>query len=401
MKINSYTGGILLVAGTCIGAGMLALPVTLATSGFWLSSFWLILCWMCTCLTGLYVLEANLGLEEKSNFVSMAKSTLGRWGEVVAWITYLLLLYSLMAAYLSAGGDLVFKGLHAVTKINIQAWLDPLPWIAIAGCVIYFGARFVDGLNRVLMTGLIISYIAMVLGSIPDINMPLINAGEVGHLLPALPILATSFGYHVVIPSIRTYMHGDLNHLPKVIIFGSLIPLVIYIAWNAVVFGTVPIEGDHGLLWILQSGKPASELTNAMSVILHNPALTTITEFFIFFAIASSFLGISFALFDFLRDGLRLHHVFRGKWFIALLTFIPPLLYTTFFPQGFMMALSYAGVFVAILHGILPALMVWAGRKTAVSSQYKAPGGYVGLVVILLLSLLVVVYQLLPRACPN
>jgi len=394
MKINSYTGGILLIAGTCIGAGMLALPITLASSGFWLSSVWLILCWVATCLTGLYVLEANLGLQEKSNFVSMAKSTLGRWGEIVAWITYLLLLYSLMAAYLSAGGDIIAKGLHTITKIHMQDWLDPLPWVVIVALVVYLGARFVDGLNRILMTGLIISYIVMVLDAIPDINMSLINTGEVGYLLPALPILATSFGYHVIIPSIRTYMHSDVNHLPRVIIFGSLLPLVIYIAWNAVVFGTIPTEGSHGLLAIYQSGHPASELTNTMSITLDHPALVTITEFFIFFTIASSFLGISFAFFDFLRDGFKVHHVRFGKPLVVLFAFVPPFLYTTFFPQGFMLALSYAGIFVAILHGFLPALMVWSARKNKMTGSYRAPGGHVGLVVILLLSLLVIISTL-------
>ena len=396
MKISPYHGGILLIAGTCIGAGMLALPVSLATSGFWLSSFWLFLAWCATCLSGLYVLEANLSLEENSNFISMAKSTLGKWGEVVAWITYLLLLYSLMAAYLSAGGDLVAEAFSKITHLNMHDWINPLPWILIIGVVIYFGARVVDGLNRILMLGLIIAYFAMVFNAVPEIKMSLIDGGEFGHLMPSLTILATAFGYHVVIPSIRTYMHGDVKYLPRVILYGSFIPLIIYLAWNGVVFGTIPIKGPHGLLAIYQSGHPATGLTHAMSELLGNSALTTITQFFIFFALASSFLGMSFALFDFLRDGFKVHRTVFGKPMIALLTFIPPLLYTIFSPRGFILALTYAGVLVAILHGILPALMVWSVRKHHPSSRYRAPGGYFGLVLILILSVLVIGVRLTP-----
>lgn len=393
MKIKSYTGGILLVAGTCIGAGMLALPVALASSGFLISSMWLFICWACTCLTGLYVLEANLRLSENSNFISMAKSTLGRVGESAAWLTYLLLLYSLMAAYLSAGGDLIAKAVFAISQVELNNWFNASPWIIVFGLVIYFGARFVDGLNRVLVAGLAISYVAMIFGAIPEVNVANLESGEFGHLLPALTILVTAFGYHVVIPSIRTYMHGDVKKLPKVIIIGSILPLFIYLAWNAVVFGIVPIEGADGLKAILETGRPAGDLTKAMAKILQNPRLLSFTNFFLFFAIATSFLGISFALFDFLRDGFKVHQHPMGKWVIGLVTFIPPLLYSLYFPKGFILALNYAGIFVAILHGILPALMVLFGRKKSTVSPYRAPGGLVGILVILLLSLVVIFNQ--------
>lgn len=393
MKIKSYTGGILLVAGTCIGAGMLALPVALASSGFLISSMWLFICWACTCLTGLYVLEANLRLPENSNFISMAKSTLGRVGESAAWLTYLLLLYSLMAAYLSAGGDLIAKAVFAISHIELNNWINASPWILVFGLVIYFGARFVDGLNRILVLGLAISYVAMIFGAIPEVSVKNLQTGEFGHLLPALTILVTAFGYHVVIPSIRSYMHGDVKQLPQVIVIGSILPLFIYLAWNAVVFGILPIEGSNGLKAILETGHPASDLTRAMAKILQNPHLLSFTNFFLFFAIATSFLGISFALFDFLRDGFKVHHHPMGKWVIGLVTFIPPLLYSLYFPEGFILALNYAGIFVAILHGILPALMVLIGRKKSVVSPYRAPGGIVGILVILVLSLVVILNQ--------
>lgn len=60
MHIRKLTGGVLLISGTCIGAGMLALPITMGSSGFWLSVVLLVLCWLGTYLSGLYVLEANM-----------------------------------------------------------------------------------------------------------------------------------------------------------------------------------------------------------------------------------------------------------------------------------------------------------------------------------------------------
>lgn len=87
MHIRKLTGGVLLIAGTCIGAGMLALPITMGGTGFWLSTLLLVVCWLATYLAGLYVLEANMCNTEDSNYISMAKNLLGRPGEIMAWIT--------------------------------------------------------------------------------------------------------------------------------------------------------------------------------------------------------------------------------------------------------------------------------------------------------------------------
>ncbi|HKZ00308.1 MAG TPA: aromatic amino acid transport family protein, partial [Rhabdochlamydiaceae bacterium] len=51
-------GGILLVAGTSIGVGMLALPVATAAGGFVPSLLIYLICWIFMMCTGLLILEA-------------------------------------------------------------------------------------------------------------------------------------------------------------------------------------------------------------------------------------------------------------------------------------------------------------------------------------------------------
>lgn len=395
MHIRKLTGAVLLIAGTCIGAGMLALPITLGRTGFALSSLLLILCWLCTYLCGLYVLEANLCIEEDSNYISMSHKLLGRGGEIVAWVTYLLLLYSLMAAYLTGGGGIVRDFFAQYADVSVNAFISPLPWIIIVGVCIVLGTRFVDGFNRALIVGLLATYIMLIVSGAPETKVSYIQRSEFGYITAALPVLATAFGYHVIIPSLRTYMHGDVKRLSQTILLGSAIPLVIYLIWNFVVFGTIPFTGKNSLTWIYNMGGQPSDLTQTMATLLQSPSLVYIAELFIFFAIASSFLGISLSLFDFLADGLHIAKSKNGKSLIAMVTFLPPLLYALLYPKGFVLALGYAGVFVAVLHGILPALMVWSARRQQLSKVYQAPGGMVGVVMIFALSLLVIVSQLL------
>jgi len=57
------------------------------------------------------------------------------------------------------------------------------------------------------------------------------------------------------------------------------------------------------------------------------------------------------------------------------------------------MALSFAGVFVAILHGILPMAMIFSGRyiKKFTSSRYRVFGGKTALVLVFVVSCAVIV----------
>lgn len=390
--MNKTTGATLLIAGTCIGAGMLALPVIMAPAGFLPSVLLLAICWLAMYLTGLYVLEVNLWLKEESNFISMTRATLGYKGEVVAWITYILLLYSLMAAYLSGGGGIVRQYFEMETSLDVPDWWGPVSWALIVGCIVYFGAKRVDGLNRLLLIGLVISYFFITFMAVPHIEIEYLTAQQPSFLLAALPVAITAFGYQVIVPSLRTYLHGDTKKLTKVILIGSLLPLVVYILWQIVVFGTIPVSGDNGLLNILQSGQPATELTQSLAHIVNNQWITMVSRYFVVFAIASSFLGISMSLFDFLADGLKIPKTALGKVLIALITFVPPVFYAWFFPGGFIFALGYAGVFVAILHGILPALMALKGRAKYVNA-YRAPGGKFVLLLIVLFSLVIIFSQ--------
>jgi tyrosine-specific transport protein len=395
MKQRQVFGAILLLAGTCIGAGMLALPVSTAPMGFFYALLLLFLAWWFMAYTGYLVVEANLWLPSGTHYISMAKKTLGRAGQWISWVVFLLLLYALMSAYITGGGAIVrnVMSLHGVT---LAPWQSDVPWIVVFAIIIYLGPLLTDLLNRLLMLGLIVSYAAMGASATPHLHMSNLLTGTLHwhSILIALPILLASFGYHIVLPSMRTYLKSDVPKLRRMVLFGSLLPLVMYVLWILLVFGVVSQQGDNGLLAILKSGEPTDLLTRTLSHLSGDPWLGRVARFFAFFAIASSFVGVSLGLFDLLSDGLKVKRNHLGRSFIALLTFVPPLLFACFYPDGFLFALGYAGVFVAVLHGILPAAMVWSGRyHLKLSSAYRVIGGRLALIIVFLISLLVIYAQ--------
>lgn len=396
-KKNRLVGAILLVSGTTIGAGMLALPVTTGLAGFFPSLVIMTAIWLFMMLTAFYLLEVNLRIKEESNLISMMHKTLGRPGEVVAWISYLLLLYSLTAAYMVGASQILNDFLGQFLPFSIPNWVWPVLIFFIFGIFVYFGTEVVDFLNRVFMGGLVLGYLILMVLGCCKVNPPMLAYTDWSFLLPSVSVVLTTFGYHIIIPTLTTYLEHDSKLLKRAIFIGSLIPFLIYLIWQFMVMGIVPVHGEMSLSEAAQKGL---QITFFLKMLIANPWVGVAVRAFAFCAIVTSLLGVSLSLSDFLADGLKIKKTYRGKFFLILLTFAPPLLFALFYPQGFIMALKYAGIFVVILLALLPSLMAWFERyrekkREFIKSDFKVFGGKVLVIGAVLISLLLLTIEVL------
>jgi len=375
---NHFLGGILLVSGTTIGAGMLALPVSTAPFGFIPSIFVFLFIWLFMLATAFFFLDVNLSIKTESNLITMSGKTLGLWGKVVSWVIYLLLLYSLIAAYIAASAPIFISTFDALFGIQVPNWLGPFCLPILFGSFIYLGTGGVDGLNRALMLGLIVSFVLTIVLLPSHVEADLLMRQSWEHLYLAIPVVITSFGYHIVIPSLTTYMAHDRRHLVLTIVIGSILPLVVYLIWQLLVMGVVPFGGKFGLAAALKGGLSAA---TPLAHYVDSSLLKYGANFFSFFAIVTSFLGVSLSLSDFLIDGFKIKKTWEGRLMALLLVFIPPLIFVLYSQRGFIVALEYAGAFVAILLGFIPAAMAWTLKK------YKKAGRKILLVFVCLISL--------------
>ena len=369
-------GSILLVVGTSIGAGMLALPVATAQLGFAGSLALLFSCWFVMTMGAFLILEVNLWMPQNSNLISMAKATIGPVGQGVAVVSYLLLLYSLISAYIAGGSDL-FHNLLLSRQIDIPSWLSATLFTLIFGTVVFLGIRAVDYVNRGLMFVKLSAYALLIALLFPFISSDNLMQGNFKQVSSATAIMVTitSFGYATIIPSLRIYFAGDIRKLKKAILIGSLIPLICYILWDAAIMGLIPLQGDHGLIAILQSRTSTSDLVNTLSAAASSQSVTLFAKLFTSICVLTSFLGVSLCLTDFLADGLKYEKEGMSNVIISLLTFLPPFLIVLFFPGIFIRALEYAGILCVILLLLLPAWMAWMGRyRRKMSGSFKVLG---------------------------
>lgn len=350
-------GGILLVAGCCIGVGMLGLPVLSAEAGFQPSLLIFFICWLFMVTTGLLLLEVNLWYGGEISLITMSERTLGKGGKIVSWVLFLFLFYSLMVSYIAASGSLVSDFIGEVGGISIHPSMGGLLFCLLFGLLLYLGTGAVDNFNRFLMAGLILSYAALVIGGSSHVNPQLLQRQHWLAAPAVIPAVIVSFGFHNLIPSLTTYFHCQIKPLKLAIIIGSAIPLLIYLVWEAIILGIVPLENFQKAL---NQGEIATEaLKNATGI----SWVADAAQGFAFFAIVTSLLSVALSFVDFLADGLKIKKTAAGKMLLAFLVMMPPLVCAFLYPDIFLVSLNFAGRFGALpFFGILPALMVWKGR---------------------------------------
>lgn len=390
---GSVLGGVLLVSGCCIGAGMLGIPLASALGGFKPTILLFIISWLFMCCTGLLLLEVNLRFNREVNIISMAQETLGTIGKYLAGGLFLFLFYSLMVAYLDGCGAILVGLLKDATNIDLPPVSGTILSGIILGLVLFAGTRAVDYLNRFLMIGLIISYVALVAMGIEQVNVEYFSYERWGTAFFALPAMVISFGFHNLVPSLTTYLNRDVSRLRKVFIIGSAIPLVVYLIWEAVILGIVPVEGPNGFIQSVTNG---DMITKTLRNTVGSAWVVNFTEYFGFFAIFTSFLAVGLSFVDFLRDGLKLKNNHTGKFIACILVIVPPFILGLIYPNIFLVALNYAGAFGAvILFGLLPAIMVWKGRYYSKDHENElVPGGKFLLLFVILFSFFVMGVQL-------
>lgn len=382
MTVGKFIGCVMIVVGTSIGAGILASPIQFSGAGFVWSLGGMFVGWAILTITGLLVVEMNLALPiESCSFGSMAAKTLGIPGRVVTWVSYLLLLVAVDAAYVAGESSLFASLLESSFGFVIPPHIVAILFVIVLGGAVYWSTKTVDFLNRGLISAKGFLLIATLLLLLPQINIEHLVANQditrLKYLFIASPIFLHMFNFHFVIPSIRMYIGDKPRELKWIVITGTTVSLIIYILWVAASLGVVPLTGDNSFSSLALLDHPAdnADFVRLATAIAKNKWVTASLNGFYNVSMTTSFLGVSLGLFDFLADGFKRKDTHFGRFQTACLTFVPPVIFAIYFPHGFLMALIYAASFIAILSLILPALMVYRLRKsTELKSPYRTIG---------------------------
>jgi tryptophan-specific transport protein len=393
----SALGGIFIITGTSIGAGMFSLPVL--TSNMWFGWAVLFLCvsWYCMYSSALYLLEANQKFKHGVNFDSMTKALLPTSLRLLNGLSVLFVSYILVYAYISGGGSMLAHSLDSGLNIDIDQSAASFIFAVLLGLIVSFSTKAVDRFTSAMLGGMVITFSIAIYSLLSGANFSLLQPfAEMTERLPyswaAIPSLMVCFGFHSNIPSLVKYYNKDSSKVVSSIRYGSLLALTIYLIWLLASFTVI---GRDGFAGVIAAGGNMGALVSALESAGSGATLAVTLQLFANFAVATSFLGVALGLFDFLTDLLKLDDTLSGRSKTALVTFVPPMIGGVLLPNGFIYAIGYAGFAAAVFALFTPVALAFQARKHLPSTDFLVPGGQARMVVVLVFAVCVVSFQVL------
>ena len=400
-KLPSVLWGTLIITGTVVGAGMFSLPVVMSGAWFSWSSAILLLTWLCMLLSGLMFLEASLHYPPGAGFDTLTRDLLGgRWnllnGASVAFV-----LGILTYAYISASGA-ILQHTFAALALPVSARAAGLGFTLLVALFVWLGTAVVSRVTLIFLGAKVITFFLLFGGLLGHVRPEVLfdTGGTQSHYLRygwmVIPFCLASFGYHGNISGLISYYQRDGSKVARCLLLGTVAALLIYLVWIVGTMGNIP-RADF--IAIARRGGNIDALIEALDYLLQNASLNVLLTVFSTFAVASSFLGVTLGLFDYLADLLNFDNGAAGRLKTIFITFFLPLSAALIWPNGFLLAIGYAGLAATVWAVITPAMLAWRARERFPRAQsWRLKGGRLPILLVLLFAGLNIVVSLLSYA---
>jgi tyrosine-specific transport protein len=359
---QQFWGALFVVAGTTIGAGMLALPMSVASLGILGGSFLLSALWGVMYFSALVALDLNIHAKIGSSIAKLSNEYLGKSAGLIGAATLVLMLNALLVAYTSGASSLIKTISDTYTSISISQPMTMAIFTIVMAAIVCIDMKILDTGNRIFFAIMMFVFLAMMValfGKI-QISKPMLGIQESGTSpwLIAVPLFFTSFGFHGSIPSLVNYCENRSNIIKNAFFWGSFAPLLIYVVW---IIGGLSIvyTHDHSVFTKLVNNEAdLGVFILSLSNAIDTPWLQSFSWIFSLLAIITSFLGVAIGLFDYYREQLTQVKEKHQRIVSCILALGIPLLVTLLAKETFMHVLGFAGIFLSILAVVLPCI-IW------------------------------------------
>lgn len=382
-------GAISLVAGTCIGSGMIALPIVLAKIGILASIALMAFIWFFVYYSSLINLELNLQAGRGLSLGELGQRFSGFGAKLLGNISLKLLSYSLLSVYIYGGASVLSKilGFSDVKfLIHIYAFFGFL--------ILLIPIKQTDRINRVLFIFLLAIFFILIgglllktdIGNLLDQNNQNFKLND---LSSVMPVIFTSFGFQVIFHTLTNHCNNNPKTLKQVFFWGSLIPALVYIIWTCTALFFIKINDQEFYQKIILNQVDVGEFVERLSVISNLKIMNSLILYLSFLAIATSFIGVGIGLFDSIEHKMQNYKSSLVKKILsALLTVIPAYLIACLVPNAFIKVLGFAGMILAVIAIILPSYLLF--KSNFKNLHYKELGNKTFLLMCLLLGFLII-----------
>ncbi|MBF8280265.1 MAG: amino acid permease [Candidatus Magasanikbacteria bacterium] len=338
MPQNQLFKGVTLLTGSIIGAGVFAIPFVAARAGLWLTVFYIVALGLVMLTMNLLIGEIALRTRAVRFLSGFGAQYLGRWGKGILLTTFLFLAWSAMLAYMIGEG----QTWSAIFGGHPDVW--SYFFIALVAAVVFFDLKGVTRVEMAASTSvmMLIILLALVAGPrVQAVNLSGLNFSKL--FLPYGVVLFALSGFHAV-PHLEGFFHGHQSKIRAAIIWGSLIPIILFALFTIVAVGVTGLNTTE----LATVGLGRALGTGAMAIGNLIAGLAMLTA------------GISVA---FSTKRLFEWDVGVGREWAWVLTLAAPLLIFILGVRSFVTVIGAAGAVFSSLEAILLAIIYVRARR--------------------------------------
>lgn len=359
--MNKKIGSILLISGTCIGSGMIALPMVLSKLGIIPSILLIFAIWFVMYFTSLINIELNLQADKGLPLGDLGNIFSGKFASFIGYLAIKLLSYSLLSVFIYAGSSILTKLISSgFSDANMQ-----ISYSIFALIILMLPIRKLDYFNRILFIALVIIVLILIFGiffSINYSNLPLISPeyNKLSSWQVAIPVLFTSFGFQVIFHTLTNYCGKDKYILKSAFFWGSLIPTFVYLFWTFSILSVIYDKNPEIYNQITQGKIDVGDLIQELSLISKFPSIQLLTWWISLLAIFTSIVGVGVGLSDSYKKifETKFTSSFFNNFLSAFLTILPAYLIASNIPNAFIKLLAFAGMILTIIAIFLPIYLL-------------------------------------------
>jgi tyrosine-specific transport protein len=366
--MNKKTGAIPLVAGTCIGSGMIALPMVLAKLGLVPSVLLMLLVWALMYYTSLVNLELNLQAGQGLSLGALGRYFSGPIAELVGTVSLKLLSYALLAVFIYGGSSVLQELIESKLAKNFSFELIASCYALVTSVVLLLPIKFIDYFNRLLfvsLLGVVTILIAGLAVSIEWGDLPLFSQQytELSSWAAVVPVVFTSFGFQVIFHTLTNYCNKEVKTLKKAFFWGSLIPAIVYILWTCSTLSVVHHDSPAFYSQMIEGKAEVGELIQVFSTITKWESVQLLVWAISLLAITTSVLGVGAGLFE----SIRSMPYTNNRLLASIATVLPAYAVVMCVPNAFIAVLGFAGMILAVIAVLLPVYLL---RRLKTEKRY-------------------------------
>lgn len=329
-----------MLVGAIIGAGIFGLPYVAARSGLVLTLVFLAILSAIAVLMHLLYGEIVLRTNGRHRMVGYANIYLGKWGKIISSFSAIIGTYAALLAYLILGGIFLFILFGDIFGGGVF-WYSAAVFLA-AFIFIAKGLKIVSWVESFLSFFLIFAILIFLTKGSFHVNMENFSLATnwTEAFLPYGVILFALSGTSIV-PDAASVLGDDRSKLKKAIVWGTLIPAIIYFLFIVIIFGI--------------SGEATSEDAVSGLARFYGNGFITLGALVGFLAVFTSLLAYGTNL----RKTFQYDYGFSRPRALASALFVPFLIFALG-ADDFIKIMGFSG---ALMGGVDGALLILMYRK--------------------------------------